>query len=135
MNALDAALYSRLSGTSGITSLLASATSIYAVQAPEGAAYPYIVFNIQGGGDENSNPHRTKNIVLFIRVYSNVSKKTAGDVDAAIDTALHLSPLSGVTGYTNTWFARETNLETVENPATGKQIFMVGGLYRSRLAQ
>jgi hypothetical protein len=135
MNALDAALYSRLSGTSAITSLLASVTSIYAGQAPEGSAYPYIVFNVQGGGDENQTPHRTKNLVLFIRVYSDVSKKIAGDVDAAIDTALHLSPLSGVTGYTNTWFAREQDLETVENPPTGNKIFMQGGLYRSRLAQ
>jgi hypothetical protein len=135
MNILDVALYSKLSGTSAITSQLPTATNIFSVQAPQNTPYPYIVFNIQGGGDENDNPHRVKNLVLFIRAYSNVSKKEAGDIDAAIDTALHLSPLSGVTGYTNTWFARESDLETVENPPTGKQIFMAGGLYRNRLAQ
>ena len=135
MNALDAALYSRLSSTSAITSLLATTTSIYSLQALENSVYPYVVFSIQGGGDINETPHRTKNLVLFIRCYSNVSKYVAGQIDAAIDTALHLSPLSGVTGYTNTWFARESDLETVENPPTGKQIFMVGGLYRLRLCQ
>ena len=135
MNTLDAAIYSRLSSASAITSLLSSSTAIYSGQAPEKAIYPYIVFNIQGGGDINQTPHRTKNLVLFIRVYSNVSKYVAGQIDAAIDTALHLSPLSGVTGFTNTWFAREQELETVENPPTGGRIFMQGGLYRSRLAQ
>ena len=139
MNSLDAAIYSRLTGTA-ITSLLAGTTSmypsaVYNMQALEGAPYPYIVFNVQGGGDENDNPHRTQNLVLFVRAYSNISKKNAGSIDAQIDTALHMVPFTGVTGYTGTWLAREQLLEGVENPPTGAQIFMSGGIYRSRLAQ
>jgi hypothetical protein len=134
MNSLNAAIYSRLTGTA-ITSLLAGTTSVYHQQAPENAAYPYVVFSTQGGGDENLTPHRTKNLVLFVRAYSNVSAKNAGSIDAAIDTALHLVPFTGVTGYTGTWLARERDLETVENPPTGGQIFMQGGFYRARLAK
>lgn len=139
MNELDTAIFSKLN-ISGITSLLAGTTSaypsaIYANQALEGAPYPYVVFNIQGGGDENKSPHRAKNQVLFIRAYSKVSKKQAGSIDAAIDTALHLVPFDNVTGWIGTWLAREQDLETVENPPTGGRIFMVGGLYRNRIAK
>ena len=134
MNSLNAAIYSRLTGTA-ITSLLAGTTSVYHLQAPENAAYPYVVFNIQGGGDENDNPHRVKNLVLFVRSYSNISAANAGSIDVQIDTALHNVPFTGISGYTATWLARERDLETVENPPTGGQIFMQGGLYRSRLAQ
>ncbi len=134
MNSLDAAIYSRLTGTA-ITSLLAGTSSVYHLQAPENSSYPYIVFSIQGGGDMNSNPHRVKNLVLFVRAYSNTSAKNAGSIDAQIDTALHMVPFTGISGYTGTWLAREQDLETVENPPTGAQIFMAGGLYRSRLAQ
>lgn len=131
MNALDAALYSRLQGTA-ITSLLAGTTSIFHLQAPEGASLPYVVFNIQGGGDTNDTANRLKNLVVFVRAYSVNSAAQAGSVDAQIDTALHLAPLT-VSGWTNLWLARETDLETVENEPNGRQVFMSGGLYRSIL--
>jgi hypothetical protein len=136
MSALNAAIYGRLGTITALTNLLAHGTaSIFNLQAPENEAYPYVVYSLQGGGDENDNPHRTKNIVLFVRCYSTTSAKNAGSIDTQIDTALHLVPFTNVSGWTNTWLARETDLETVENPPTGAQIFMQGGLYRSRLAK
>jgi len=129
MKFLNTAIYSRLNGATALTALLAGTTSIYAQQAPEGAAYPYVVYNIQGGGDENLTPNRTKNIVVFVRGYSKTGNAQAGSIDAQIDTALHLVPLSP-SGWTNVWLARETDVETVENPPTGGQIWMNGGLYR-----
>jgi hypothetical protein len=132
MNVLNTAIYSRLQGTSAITSLLAGTTSVYNLQAPEGATYPYIVWNIQGGGDENESRHRTKDLVLFVRAYSGVSAAQAGSIDAQVDTALHLLPLT-VSGWTDFWMARETELETVENAPNTKPIYMSGGLYRCRL--
>lgn len=132
MNVLDSALYSKLQGASGVTSLLAGTTSIYAVQAPDNAQMPYIVFSVQGGGDENLDRHRTKNLVYFIRAYSQVSKAQAGSIDAAIDTALHLQTLN-VSGWANFWTAREEDISAVENPQSGQKIFMVGGLYRTRI--
>lgn len=131
MNFLNTALYSRLNGATALTSLLAGTASIFALQAPEGATLPYIVFNIQGGGDENETQNRTKNLVVFVRAYAG-SNSQAGSIDAQIDTALHLVPFSGVSGWTSMWLARETDLETVENPPTGSQVFMNGALYRAR---
>ena len=129
MNALDAGIYSKLQTTSGVTSLLAGTTAIYAVQAPENATLPYIVFNVQGGGDDNLDPRRTKNLVYFIRAYSQVSKAQAGSIDLAVDTALHLQSLT-VSGWANYWTAREEDLAAVEYPPNNQPIFMVGGFYR-----
>ncbi len=58
MNALETALYNTLSGGTALTALLAGGTaapSIYNQQAPDEAAFPYVVFALQGGGDENSH--------------------------------------------------------------------------------
>ena len=127
MNALGSALYSKLSGTA-ITSLLGG-TYVYNLQAPEGQALPYIVFSTQGGGDNNESPHRVKDLVIFVRAYSGISAGQAGSIDAQIDTALHMSPLT-VTGWSDLWLAREQDLETVENPQSGKPVWMAGGMYR-----
>lgn len=140
MNELNAAIMSRLGTTTALTSLLAylkdggTAPAIINGQAPEGQAYPYVVFSLQAGGDLNDNPHRTQSLLLFVRCYST-SAKNAGSIDAQLDTALHLNPFTNVTGWTNTWLARQQNLELVENPPTGTQVFMQGGLYRSRLTK
>jgi hypothetical protein len=132
MNALNTAIYSRLSGATALTSLLSGTTAIYSNQAPESATYPYVVFSLQSGVDENMTPHRTKNELIFARAYSGNSALQAGSIDAQIDTALHLVPLT-VSGWTNFWMVREQDLELVENPPTGGQIFMSGGLYRVRI--
>jgi hypothetical protein len=136
MNVLDTALYSRLQTTSAVTSLLAGTTSIFHLQAPETASFPYIVFNIQGGGDVNDTSIRLKNLVLNIRAYATGSNGAAqaGSIDAQIDTALHLSPLT-VSGWTDIWMARETDIELVENQPNGIQVFTSGGLYRCMLSK
>lgn len=128
MNELNAAIYTRLQGTA-ITSLLSGTTALYNIQAPENATLPYIVWNIQGGGDENLTQNRTKNLVMFIRAYSENSAALAGSIDAQIDTAFHMQPLT-VSGWTNIWCAKEQDLETVQLEPSGNQFFMAGGLYR-----
>lgn len=130
MKFLNTAIYNRLNTTSAVASLLSGTTAIYAVQAHEKAVYPYIVYSVQGGGDTNDTANRVKNLLVFVRAYGTINAQ-AGSIDAAIDTALHLAPFSGVTGWTNIWLAREQDLETVENPPTGTQVFMNGGLYRT----
>ena len=132
MKALNTALYSRLSTATALTSLLAGTTSVYALQAPEGATLPYVCFNLQGGGDTNDTANRLKNLVVFVRAYATTNAR-AGSIDAQIDMALHLVPFTGVSGWTNIWLAREQDLEIVENPPTGGQVFMNGGLYRCML--
>lgn len=129
MNELDAAIYTRLSTTSGVTSLLATPTSIYHLQAVEGAAYPYIVFSTQGGGDLNLSKHRLKSILVFVRAYSKSSAMQSGAIDSAIDAALHNAPLT-ISGWSNLWLAREQDLELVETQPNNIRIWMNGGLYR-----
>jgi hypothetical protein len=129
MNELDAAIYTRLQGTA-ITSQLAGTTSLYHIQAPENATLPYIVWNIQGGGDENLTQNRTKNLVMFIRAYSANTAAQAGSIDDQVDAALTNSNVLTVSGWTNIWLAREQDVETVQLEPSGKQIFMAGGLYR-----
>ena len=133
MKAINTAIFSRLSSATALTNLLPGTASIYALQAPDSAVYPYVVYSLQGGGDENETQNRTKSMVYFIRAYSKVSNAQAGSIDAQIDTALHLVPFTGVSGWTNFWMAREQDLELVENPPTGGQVFMNGGLFRIRL--
>ena len=133
MNFLNSAVYSRLGTATALTSLLANGSaSIFALQAPEGETLPYVVFNVQGGGDENLSPHRTKNLVEFVRAYSDNSNAEAGSIDAQIDAALHLVPFTGVSGWTNYWLAREQDVETVTNKPTGEPVWMNGGIYRVR---
>ena len=132
MNALNSALYSKLQTTSGITSLLSGTTAIYNQQAPEGATLPFVVFSTPSEVDENMSQNRTKNNVVFIRAYSGVSASQAGSIDAAIDTALHLIPLT-VSGWTNFWMVREQGIELVETQPSGKIIYSSGANYRCRL--
>jgi hypothetical protein len=130
MNELDSALYLRLQGTA-ITSLLSGTTEIYKLQAKEKAVLPYIVWNIQGGGDTNDTQNRVKNLVVFIRAYAQGANgaAVAGTIDARIDTALHNVALT-VSGWTDILLMRETELETVENEPSGNKVFMSGGMYR-----
>ena len=131
MNVLDAAIYSRLKTTSAVTSLLAGTTAIYHLQAPEGQAYPYVVFNIQGGGDVNETARRRKNLMVYVRAYTTGLNGAAqgGSIDAQIDSALHLVPLT-ISGWTNTWLARETDIELAQNEPNGQQVHTNGGVYR-----
>lgn len=128
MNPTNAALYTRLQSRTQLTSLLSGTTAIYHLQAPEGAKLPYVVFSLQAGGDQNLSRHRLKNAVLFVRAYSGISPAQAGSIDAQIDQALHLVPLT-VTGWSDLWLAREQDLELVEVQSSGT-IYMVGGMYR-----
>lgn len=132
MNELNTAIYGTLSGGTALTSLLAGTTSIYHLQAPDNADLPYVVFNIQAGGDENQTPKRRKNYVMYIRAYSETSAANAGSIDAQVDTLLHGKTLS-VSGWANFWCNREQDFDMIENLQSGEKIWMQGGLYRVRL--
>lgn len=132
INALGAAVYSRLSTTSGLTSLLASGSAIYNTQAPDDAALPYVVFSLQGGGDDRESAHRTKNLLLFIRGYTGAGQAAAGTIDAQIDTALNMKPLT-VSGWTNFWISREQDFARVEIDEANYKTWMAGAFYRVRL--
>lgn len=134
MNVLETAIYDALTGEPAITNLLAGTASVYNRQAPHGASYPLIIFQHQGGGDENKSPHRSRNMVYLIKGITTTGLTDSGAIDAQVDTLLHLQSLT-VSGWTNFWLARESPVRYVEQAADGNAYYHAGGLYRVRLAQ
>jgi len=133
MNALKAAIYTKLTGASALTDLLASATSVYDRQAPRGSTMPYVIFGVQGGGDENITQVRYKSWAYSLKAVSDVSLKTAGAIDAQIDALMHGGTLT-VASWTNFQCVREADFDYVETMPEGRNIWHVGGVYRIRLA-
>ena len=130
-NALNSAIYTKLTGGTALTALLSSATAVYYAQAYDHAALPYVVWSYQGGGPTNDYPHDSRDEYLFVRGYST-SPAHAGTIDAAISNLLHRGTLS-VTGYTNWWISRDADLSLVENAPDGSKVWMAGATYKIRL--
>lgn len=140
MNAVDQALYSRLTGTGGLTALLADATSIFRDIVPQPKAYPAVVFSLQAGGDDNKSPRRAKQLLYLVKGVvpdrvgaSTYTLKDALSIDAQIDTALHGVVLT-VTGWTNYWLMREADISFTEIADGGRRFYHAGGNYRLRIA-
>lgn len=132
MSVIKKAIYTKLTGTTALTSLLASTTAIYDTQAPDSADYPYVVISLYAGGNENLTPSESINQVYYIRAYATGKMSDAEAIDDQIKAALHKQTLT-VTGYTNFWTAREQDLQGIENPPSEQKVFMAGGLYRIRI--
>ena len=131
-NAVNTWLYSRLQGGSALTALLSGTTAIYNLQAPDGAVLPYVVYSLQGGGDENQTTKRMKNLVYNVRAYANTASQ-AGSIDVQIDARLH-GAQTQITGWDHIWCMREQDIELVETDTSRKQIYSYGGLYRIRIS-
>jgi len=125
---LNATIYSTLGGT--ITN---AGTAVYFLQAPDNAVLPYIVWDYVNEGEENTNPHRGKDCVLFIRAYAS-TPSAAGVIDGQIDTALHEKTLT-ITGWTNIQTRRENGMSMVETDSAGRKTYMCGADYRIRSAK
>jgi hypothetical protein len=130
MNAINAGIYTTLTGGTALTALLATGTSVYKDNAGT-ATYPYVVFNLQGGGETNSTPQREMNVIYFIRAYSKTSTANAGNIATQIDNLLHGKTLS-ISGRSNFWTAREAEFENTEILSNGEPVFMAGAFYRIR---
>lgn len=114
--------------------LLASGTSVFNEIASRSAALDYVVFDLHAGGPVNRSPRRAESIVYLIKGISAVGSKRAGEIDAAIDAALH-DVLLTVVGWTNYWLMRESRVRYPEITPAGKTVFHAGGLYRARLGK
>jgi hypothetical protein len=131
MNPTSAAIFTTLQQGTALTALLAGTNSIYKDIAPDNTSYPYVVFNLQGGGETNETPNRAKNTVYFIRAYSKTSTANAGNIDTQIDNLLHGKTLS-ISGRNNFWTAREGEIENTEVLSNGDRVYSAGALYRIR---
>lgn len=139
MNAVETAIASRLSGTTAITSLLAKTAAIHNLRPPAAAVFPLVIYGLQAGSDDNDNPHRARHLLYLLKAvsvgspYGGEAVADAGTIDAAIDAAFHKVPLT-VTGWTNIWLVRETDIRYIEELPNNRQFFHAGGVYRIRLA-
>ena len=128
-NALNAALYTKLSGGTALTGALGG-TCIYHGLAPEGAALPYVVWSYVAGGHENMTPNESVNAVVYVRAYATTAKQAA-TLDAY--AAELLETTLSVTGWNNYWLAREESIVLPELDAAGKATWSCGAYYRVRL--
>lgn len=126
----DTALYNKLNVTN-VTNLALG--GIWSMIAPSNAPLPFVIFQWQGGGDENMTPSRLRNVVYVVKAVA-YSKNTATDIDEQVDAALHNQSLT-VTGYTNFWCAREDDVAFHEIGTDGRAVYHIGAVYRIRFGQ
>lgn len=128
--ALETALYTKLSTTSALITELGG-TAIYNKMAPQGVGANYVVFQYQGGGDDNKTTKRARNVIYTVFGVAKTQAKAAA-IDSAIDTALHNQSLS-ISGWNNYYMAREDDIDLIELDAGGVATYRVGGQYRIRM--
>ena len=134
MTPVDSALYTLLSTSTALTSLLSGGTadpSVYQWLAPEGTDEPYVVFQTQSP----SVPVRTLNAIAYENalytakgVTRGPSARAAGTIADAIETALSTAALS-VTGYNHVLCRREQDIDFIE-VADGQRYTHRGAIYR-----
>ena len=130
-DAVEAALYTKLTGASGLTSLLAGTASVYSYLAPENDNPPYVVYGAQsnvpaytlaGTAYENS-----LYLVKAVALGPNMSQ--AGSIAKQIDVALNDQSLS-ITGYTHMLCRRESSIRYTEVDPGGQRWNTAGFLFR-----
>lgn len=131
--AVNTALYGRLAGDATLVAMLSAGTlSIFLDSAPDNAPLPFVVFSHQSGIEPSLTAHRDPDELLYVRGFAG-SPGLAGSIDARIDFLLHLKPLT-VSGFTNIWLARETDVSLTEKDTALVTTWNVGALYRSKLS-
>ena len=135
MNPVDQALYTLLSDSTSLTSLLSGGTttpSIFQWLAPEGTDEPYVVFQTQSP----SVPVRTLGAVVAYEnalytvkgITKGPSARAGGTIADAIETALSTAALS-VTGYNHVLCQREQDIDYIE-VSDGQRYHHRGSIWR-----
>jgi hypothetical protein len=130
--AADTFIVSRLAATPALLN-----GRVYADEAPQGAAMPYVVFNLQGGFDDLTEVGAVRvwaNLLYLVKVIGQGTSYTAlqPTVDA-IDARLHrASGPVGSTAYVDSC-VREQPFRMPETTPSGVSYRHLGGLYRLRV--
>ena len=132
MNALEDAIYDKLAAATAVTNLVS--TRIYRSAAPQGAAYPFVIIQLQAGGEDNKISPDSLDITYQVRAEVSTSSADAGTIDEAIRTALHEAILT-VTGWTMFYAARGQMFRSHISDADGTKRWIAGAFYRYRLTQ
>ena len=131
MKVVDAGLYSKLTGDTALVALLSAGTPVFNMEAPPSTDMPYVVFFSAGGGPDNITPSDLRSMVYGVKGIAS-TLTAAANIDARIDTLLHNNSIT-VSGYTNIWLARETEVQLVEDAPDGNPIYHYGAYYRIRI--
>ena len=126
--ALDTGLYTKLN-VPAVTNLAVG--GIWAAIAPNDTALPYVVFQWQGGGEQNLTPSRIRNVVYTVKAVA-YTKSSAAVLAEQLDLALHDQTLS-VSGWTNWATTREDDVQLAEVAEDGRVFWHIGAIYRFRL--
>lgn len=115
MNALDAAIYTKLSGDTGSGGLMTIVTGVFNRVAPEGQAFPYVVWQTVSGVDNYTLTKRAKSrfVIQLKALDKGDSGKVAGQAMDRIDALLNDAALT-VTGFSLLVIRREMNIQSVE---------------------
>ena len=128
MNPVRAALFDRLTTTDGPLDGLVG-DRVYHQRAPQGAAFPVVVFAKQSGTPEHAFAGRLDRELWLVKAVSKgASAAAAEEIDAAIDVALHDAPLD-IDGHTRLYLRRESDVDYPEYDGADTY-HHVGGHYR-----
>lgn len=111
-------LYNKLLGDSALAALVG--TKIYNSQAPDGTAYPYVIFYIADEGIPNDTPGMRTDTIFRVEALGATRASAKGAFDAAF-TALHLQTLT-VTGWDN-YFTAVYNTRRLIETIAGNQVW------------
>ena len=93
IDAVFTAIRTKLAATTGVTTLLSSASAIYRLEAGGTASFPYVVMAWQGGGDVNDTPNEMLDVRVSVKAVAETASQAGGLADA-IRTALHNQELT-----------------------------------------
>lgn len=133
MNALKQALFGTLTAGTTVTGLLSGAASVYDRVAPEGAAFPFVVFNQQASDVENLDANDRESYYVQVQGVTTTGFKDSWTIALAADALLHDRTLI-VSGYTVIWQKRTARVEYAEVTGEGNY-YHAGGIYQFRITK
>jgi hypothetical protein len=132
MNAVEAGLYTALTGGTALLSTLGG-TAIYNGVAPRGVSVPYVVFSLASGIEENMTPTDSQRLVYLVKGVA-ATLVQAGTIADQVNALLHDQELT-VSGSVNFWTSRETIVRYTEVQETGRTLGHAGGEYLIRVVE
>ena len=132
IDAVNKAIYTKLSGYSALTSQLGSVTAVYFGQAPFDAELPYVVYTIAGGGEDNDVSLDSGDISYYIKGVAKTAL-SAGAIADSIRDALHEQTMTIDAPWTVYRCQHDQVLMFVENTERD-QYWHAGGSYRIKFS-
>ena len=131
MNQVFQSLYTTLTASTAVTSLLSGTTAVYDTQAPQSAIYPLLIMQQQAWSIETTDANEREDAYITIKAIGTSTFGQAGTVDAAVRTLLNDGSAS-ISGHTTLWQKATEQIRYVETDAAGRNFYHVGHVYRLR---